>query len=192
MNEVLFIIIGAVAGLGIGYVVLVAVRKKQLESEKSRILEEAKMQGENLKKERIMEAKEKYMQLRSEYEKDTNKRNQELSNGENRIKQKEQSVEDRLRIAKSKEEEAQQRKQRLDVQIESYKKREGELTEMREQQLKQLGFLSVEQQLIFVGEVLEEPRESISSLTAPELKSVLNKILELRGEPSKDVISRSA
>ena len=65
MNEVLFIIIGAVAGLGIGYVVFAAARKKQLESEKSRILEEAKMQGENLKKERIMEAKEKYMQLRN-------------------------------------------------------------------------------------------------------------------------------
>ena len=61
-----------------------------------------------------------------------------------------------------------------------------------QQQLKQLGFLSDEQQLIFVEEVLEEPRESISSLTAPELKSILNKILELRGEPSKDVISCSA
>ena len=61
-----------------------------------------------------------------------------------------------------------------------------------QQQLKQLGFLSDEQQLIFVEEVLEEPRESISSLTAPELKSVLNKILELRGEPSKEDISRSA
>ena len=61
-----------------------------------------------------------------------------------------------------------------------------------QQQLKHLGFLSDEQQLIFVEEVLEEPRESISSLTAPELKSVLNKILELRGEPSKEVISRSA
>ena len=61
-----------------------------------------------------------------------------------------------------------------------------------QQQLKQLGFLSDEQQLIFVEEVLEESRESISSLTAPELKSVLNKILELRGEPSKEIISRSA
>ena len=61
-----------------------------------------------------------------------------------------------------------------------------------QQQLKQLGFLSDEQQLIFVEEVLEEPRESISSLTAPELKSVLNKILELRGEQSKEVIFRSA
>ena len=61
-----------------------------------------------------------------------------------------------------------------------------------QQQLKQLGFLSDEQQLIFVEEVLEEPRESISSLTAPELKSVLNRILELRREPSKEAISRSA
>jgi len=61
-----------------------------------------------------------------------------------------------------------------------------------QQQLKHLGFFSDEQQLIFVEEVLEEPRESISSLTAPELKSVLNKILELRGEPSKEIISRSA
>ena len=61
-----------------------------------------------------------------------------------------------------------------------------------QQQLKQLDFISDEQQLIFVKEVLEEPRESISSLTAPELKSILNKILELRGEPSKEVISRSA
>ena len=61
-----------------------------------------------------------------------------------------------------------------------------------QQQLKQLGFLSDEQQMVFVEEVLEEPRESISSLTAPELKSVLNRILELRGEPSKEVISRSA
>lgn len=61
-----------------------------------------------------------------------------------------------------------------------------------QQQLKQLGFLSDEQQLIFVEDVLEEPRESISSLTAPELKTVLIKILELRGEPTKEVISRSA
>ena len=60
------------------------------------------------------------------------------------------------------------------------------------QQLKELGFLSDEQQLIFVEEVLEEPRESISSLTAPELKSVLKRSLELRGEQSNEVISRSA
>ena len=117
---------------------LLPLAKKQLESEKSRILEEAKMQGENLKKDRILEAKEKYMQLRSEYEKETNKRSQELSNAENRLKQKEQSLDDKIRNLKQKEDETIQKGQRLDAQMETYKKREQELSEMRDQQLKQL------------------------------------------------------
>ncbi len=138
MNSILFILIGLIVGVVVGYMLFVAARKKQLESEKSRILEEAKMQGENLKKDRILEAKEKYMQLRSEYEKETNKRSQELSNAENRLKQKEQSLDDKIRNLKQKEDETIQKGQRLDAQMETYKKREQELSEMRDQQLKQL------------------------------------------------------
>jgi len=138
MNSILFILIGLIVGVGVGYMLFVAARKKQLESEKSRILEEAKMQGENLKKDRILEAKEKYMQLRSEYEKETNKRSQELSNAENRLKQKEQSLDDKIRNLKQKEDETIQKGQRLDAQMETYKKREQELSQLREQQLKQL------------------------------------------------------
>ncbi len=138
MNEILFILIGLIGGVGAGYMLFVAARKKQLENDKNRILEEAKMQGENLKKDRILEAKEKYMQLRSEYEKETNKRSQELSLSENRMKQKEQSLDDKIRNLKTREDETLQKGQRLDSQIETYKKREVELSQMREQQLKQL------------------------------------------------------
>ncbi len=138
MNEILFILIGLIGGVGAGYMLFVAARKKQLENDKNRILEEAKMQGENLKKDRILEAKEKYMQLRSEYEMETNKRSQELSLSENRMKQKEQSLDDKIRNLKTREDETLQKGQRLDSQIETYKKREVELSQMREQQLKQL------------------------------------------------------
>lgn len=138
MNEILFILIGLIGGVGAGYMLFVAARKKQLENDKNRILEEAKMQGENLKKDRILEAKEKYMQLRSEYEKETNKRSQELSLSENRMKQKEQSLDDKIRNLKTREDETLQKGQRLDVQIDNYKKRETEINQMREQQLKQL------------------------------------------------------
>jgi ribonucrease Y len=138
MNQVLFILIGLISGASIGYVLFVSSRKGQLDAEKNRVLEEARMQGENLKKDRILEAKEKYMQLRSEYEQETNKRNQELSNAENRLKQKEQSLDDKLRNLKQKEDENQQKSTRLDAQMENYKKREQELSQLREQQLKQL------------------------------------------------------
>ena len=138
MENIVFILAGLIVGLALGYVVFVAMRKTQLEKDKQSVIEEAKMQGENLKKDRILEAKEKYMQLRSEYEKETNRRNSELVNSENRIKQKEQSLDDKIRASKSKEDEAAKAKERLDAQIEAYKLKEREVQQLREQQLLQL------------------------------------------------------
>jgi ribonuclease Y len=138
MDIIVFILVGLLIGLALGYLAFVVMRKQQLEKERSSIIEEAKLQGENIKKDRILEAKEKYMQLRSEYEKETNRRSQEMNNAENRLKQKEQSLDDKLRAAKTKEEETQKTKERLDAQIENYKTKEREITQLRDQQLEQL------------------------------------------------------
>lgn len=138
MESIVFALAGAILGLVIGYIVFVTARKNQLETEKARILEEAKSQGENLKKDRIIEAKEKYMQLRSEYEQESNKRNQELSNAENRIRQKEQSLDDKMKNLRLREDETTQKNQKLDIQLESYRNKEKDLTKLREQQLEQL------------------------------------------------------
>ena len=174
MNSTLFILIGLIVGVGVGYMLFVSARKKQLESDKNRILEEAKMQGENLKKDRIIEAKEKYMQLRSEYEKETNKRTQELSNAENRLKQKEQSLDDKIRNLKQREDETVQKGQRLDAQIETYKKREVELSQMREQQLKQLETIAGLSQ----EEAKEKMMEAIKAKTHSEGLTLAKTIVE--------------
>ena len=174
MNSTLFILIGLIVGVGVGYMLFVSARKKQLESDKNRILEEAKMQGENLKKDRILEAKEKYMQLRSEYEKETNKRTQELSNAENRLKQKEQSLDDKIRNLKQREDETVQKGQRLDAQIETYKKREVELSQMREQQLKQLETIAGLSQ----EEAKEKMMEAIKAKTHYEGLTLAKTIVE--------------
>lgn len=174
MNETLFILIGLIGGVGAGYMLFVAARKKQLENDKSRILEEAKMQGENLKKDRILEAKEKYMQLRSEYEMETNKRSQELSLSENRMKQKEQSLDDKIRNLKTREDETLQKGQRLDVQIDNYKKRETEINQMREQQLKQLETVAGLSQ----EEAKEKMMEAIRAKTHSEGLTLAKTIVE--------------
>jgi len=174
MNEILFILIGLIGGVGAGYMLFVAARKKQLENDKNRILEEAKMQGENLKKDRILEAKEKYMQLRSEYEKETNKRSQELALSENRMKQKEQSLDDKIRNLKTREDETLQKGQRLDVQIDNYKKRETEINQMREQQLKQLETVAGLSQ----EEAKEKMMEAIRAKTHSEGLTLAKTIVE--------------
>jgi ribonuclease Y len=174
MNQMLFILIGLISGAAIGYLLFVTARKNQLDAEKNRVLEEAKMQGENLKKDRILEAKEKYMQLRSEYEQETNKRNQELSNAENRLKQKEQSLDDKLKNLKQREDENQQKSNRLDAQLDTYKKREQELSQLRDQQLKQLETIAGLSQ----DEAKEKMMEAIRAKTHSEGLTLAKTIVE--------------
>jgi ribonuclease Y len=171
---VLFVLAGLIGGLGSGYVIFVAARKKQLEAEQARVLEEARLQGENIKKDRVLEAKEKYMQLRSDYDREINKRNQEMNNAENRLKQKEQSLDDKLKGLKNKEDENDRQRQRLDAQIEAYKKKENEVNALREQQLQQLekvaGFTA--------AEAKEQMLETIKAKAHSEGMSLAKNIVE--------------
>jgi ribonuclease Y len=138
MEIVLFSLAGILIGLALGYVVFVSLRRKQIEAERKSLIEEAKLQGENLKKDRILEAKEKYMGLKSEHEKEINRRNNEMANAENRIRQKEQSWDQKLQNVKQKEDELSKARETFEAQMEGLKTKQREVEAMREQQLQQL------------------------------------------------------
>lgn len=138
MEIIIYILAGTAVGLVLGYVLFVALRKSALDKERSSILEEARMQGESIKKDRILEAKEKYIGLRSEYDREINKRNQEMGQAENRIKQKEQSLDQKLKEIKQKEDDMQRSRQSFDSQVEALKNKQREVDQVREQQLQQL------------------------------------------------------
>jgi ribonuclease Y len=98
MTDTLPIIVGAVAlviGILLGKFIFAKNTKKQVEEadhQSQKIISDAKIQAETLKKERILEAKEQFVQLKADHEKEVFQRNQKLSDAENRLKQKEQSV----------------------------------------------------------------------------------------------------
>jgi len=98
MTQILPIIIGAAAliiGILLGKFLFAKNTKKQVEEaeqQSQKIISDANLQAENLKKEKLLEAKERFVQLKAEHDKEVFQRNQKLSETENRIKQKEQSV----------------------------------------------------------------------------------------------------
>ncbi len=95
---IIYLIIGAVAlgvGLLLGKLLFAKNTKTQIEAaefESKRLLTDAKSQADTYKKERELEAKEKFVTLKANYETEVNQRNQKIVEGENRIKQKEQSL----------------------------------------------------------------------------------------------------
>lgn len=98
MTQILPIIIGAAAliiGILLGKFLFAKNTKKQVEEadqQAQRIISDAQTQAETLKKEKILEAKEKFVQLKAENDKEVFQRNQKIGEAENRLKQKEQSV----------------------------------------------------------------------------------------------------
>ncbi len=135
---ILFAAIGLIAGGGLGFLISNLLQTKKSENQAQQIVREATQQAENIKKDRILEAKEKFLQLKAEHEKEVNRRNQELVSSENRLKQKEQSLDQRIQSAKSREEEAEKLKNKLNQQNDVMAVKRQELETQREQQIKAL------------------------------------------------------
>ena len=95
---IIYVIIGATAlilGIILGKLVFAKNTQKQIqdaEQQAQKIIADGNLQAENLKKEKLLEAKEKFVQLKADHERDVLQRNQKLVESEARIKQKEQSL----------------------------------------------------------------------------------------------------
>ncbi|HEV8079813.1 MAG TPA: ribonuclease Y [Chitinophagaceae bacterium] len=98
MTQILPIIIGTAAliiGILLGKFLFARNTQKlviEAEQQSLKIISDAKAQAETLKKEKLLEAKEQFVQLKADNDRETFQRNQKISDAENRLKQKEQSV----------------------------------------------------------------------------------------------------
>ena len=94
MPDILLLILDAAVSAGVGavivYFVIKNTTKKTEEDAQQRaaeILKNAEITAENIKKDRILEAKEKFLKLRSEFEEDSTKKKQILVQNEQTLKE---------------------------------------------------------------------------------------------------------
>ena len=96
-NVLSYIIAGIALVIGIiaGKFIFSKNTKRQVEEAEQRsnkIISDAQLQAETLKKEKLLEAKEKFVQLKAEHDREVLDKNRKISESENRVRQKEQTV----------------------------------------------------------------------------------------------------
>tara|TARA_B100000575_G_scaffold273319_1_gene256171 strand:- start:31 stop:1569 length:1539 start_codon:yes stop_codon:yes gene_type:complete len=97
------IAITSLSSLILGSIISLFITNKINNRKANNIIEQAKKDGEEIKKNKIFQSKEKFLELKSEHEKVINKRNQKISHLENRIKEKENILSHKLSAANKKE-----------------------------------------------------------------------------------------
>lgn len=157
MSILIYIIIALISS-GLGVLLASTVLRKAIVKKSQQILKEATAEAEVLKKEKILQAKEKYLQLKAEHEKFVLEKNLEISTAENRLKQKEMVYSQRMEEYQRKQKEVSALQESLNGQLEIVARRQNELEKSYKQQLEKL--------------------ESICGLSAQEAKAELVETLK--------------
>ena len=142
--NILSIIIGGaslVAGIVLGKLIFAKNTNKLLEDAKSeakKIIADGQFQAETLKKEKQLEVKEKFVQMKADHDKDVLQRTQKLSESENRIKQKEQSLNQKEATLEKQLKENETIKENLNRQTEVVNTKRTELEKHQEEHIRRL------------------------------------------------------
>jgi ribonuclease Y len=160
MDPYIITLIAAIAALVVGiiagkFIFAKDTRKRieEAELQAQTLIKEAGLRAETVRKEKELEAKERFVQLKAEYEKEVLERNRKVAESENRIKQKEQSLNQKTEHLERQIKENEAIKQNLSRQIEVVNLKQAELEKHQEEHTRRL--------------------EKISGLTAEEAKSQL-------------------
>ena len=122
----------------------------------NQIVKEAEIEAESLKEKKQLELKEKFLNRKSELDKEANQRNQKLQSYENKLKQRELSL-------NQQNEEIQKKQHEIDAQKENITKQQEKLNTLITEQRSKLETIS--------GLTTEEARESLIESLKDEAKS---------------------
>jgi len=136
--NILIIIAAVLISFAIGVPVGMAYRKKVAESkiqgaenEAKRVLDLARIEAENLKKEEIFKAKEEIMASRKELDQEIKERRGEVQKQESRLIQKEENLEKRS-------DNFEKRERELDKELQNIEEQKQELEKLHEQEMNEL------------------------------------------------------
>ena len=150
---IIFIAVALIAGVVAGFVIANSRLNKSSVQEKQNLIKEAEVKAEAFKQEKILQAKEKFLQLKAEHDKSVNERNQQIVVLENKAKQRESELSKKIEEATKKDKDLEHQKTQLNSQVELYKKKSEEIEKSHRKQVELL--------------------EKVSGLSADEAKAQL-------------------
>ena len=142
---VVLIGLGILIGFVINHFIIKYRQKKQIENSKlesERILEIAKKEAENIKNNKIIQAKEKFLELKSEHEKTILSREDKIKNIERQAFEKEKEISVKLSLQSDLNIELKSKSDDFDKKLKVLEKKNVEVEKKRKEQIKQLEIIA--------------------------------------------------
>lgn len=143
--NIILILVALVLGAAVG--IFIQRRKNtqlldEAEAEAKKILEQSKRDGDRLRDEKILQAKERFIEMKAEHEKVIFQREKKISDVENRLREKENKLNGDLNRNKSLSQSLEQKNETLRIRLEKLDRKQEEIDAAHNIQVEKLEALS--------------------------------------------------
>jgi ribonucrease Y len=164
-------------------------RKQEDAEDKAKlIIKEAELQAENIKKDRIIQAKENMLKMKQEFEEESNRKKNQIIANEQKIKQREAQLSKELEQIKHKEAELTEERQSLAQQHDLVKKRKEELDKFNAQKvavLENISKLSADQAR---DQLVESMKEEAQTKASSFIKDIMEEAKLTATKEAKKIV----
>ncbi len=197
MDFTVTLIIAVLVGLGVGFAIAKMLEKGKgtktivnAKKEAAIIIKEASKEGENIKKDKIFQAKEKFLELKAEHEKVIIGKDKKIAEAEKRIRDKESQISSELAKEKRINEQLAARTKEVQHKSEILEKKRAEVEKLHKNQVKQLEVISGLSAEDAKSQLLESLKETAKTDAMAYLQSTLEEAkLTAQQEARKIVIN---
>lgn len=213
ITTIITAVLAAAVALGLGFVLGGNQKKTQLadqdaiakkEAEKitqeaqnkaKSVLQEAEMNGENIKKSKLLEAKEKFLQIKSEWEKEELTRLKKVEESElrskdleNRMKSKEGDMNKKIEETKKKETEVEAAKINYTQQLETLNKKKQDLDKAHEQHIEALEKVAGLSAVDAKNQLIQELKDEANTMALSHVKEIMDEAKVRANKEAKKII----
>ncbi|MCF8369300.1 MAG: ribonuclease Y [Bacteroidales bacterium] len=182
------LVIVAAVSLFLGFILTSTVLRKKVEKKSENIISEAKEKGEIIKKDKILQAKEKFLQLKSEHEKFIQEKSVVLNQNENRLKQKESVLNQKFEEQKRKQKEVDTIRENLNAQLDLLNKKQAELEKSHKKQVEALEAISGLSASEAKGQLIETLKDEAKTEAMVHISEIIDEAKLTANRESKKIV----
>jgi len=157
--EIGYLIAGLLGGIVLGFLV----QKMLLKGKADKIISDAEFKAESIKKDKMFQAKERFLKLKQEHETKIKERERRMQSSEDRAKAKENKLEHKLSDLNRKEKDIEKIKSDFDIKYQGIALKMKELDKTQEKRVNELSKIS--------GMSAEDAKESLMKALVDEAKT---------------------
>ncbi len=184
----IYAIVAVLAGVAVGGLTTWFVLNNVLKSKRDSILSKAEKEGEALKEKKILQAKEKFFELKNQHENEVRERNKKVQQAEDRLKNKERDAAQQIEQYKRKEKELDKQKENLTKQVEVNQRKASELEKNNQKAislLEEMAKMTADQAK---AQLMEQLKEDARNAAASQIQGIVDEAKLKANQEAKKII----